>query len=96
MRRLTLVVLILLACDRSSESELASVATWTVSVEPTIMIGVNDQLPGHQLHGVRAAFRLTDGRIAIANGGSSEIRYFTARGEFLSSTYPSDESMFRD
>jgi hypothetical protein len=47
---------------------------------------VNEQLPGHQLYGVRAAYRLTDGRIAIVNGGSSEIRYFSARGDFVSST----------
>ena len=39
----------------------------------------------YQLHRVSGAVRLPDGRIVIANGGSNELRYFTADGRHLRS-----------
>jgi hypothetical protein len=40
-------------------------------------------MPGHALFGVQGAARLSDGRIAIANGGSSEVRFFSQAGQLV-------------
>lgn len=43
-----------------------------------------DGPPELQLHDVRAAIRLSDGRIAVANAGTGEIRIFDPSGRHLS------------
>lgn len=42
--------------------------------------------PGHELTQVRGATRLPDGRIVVADGGSSELRFFDSTGKHLASS----------
>jgi len=55
---------------------------WSVS-GPTTVIGTVDGSPEEQLYRVRGATRMEDGRIAVANSGSFEIRIYTANGRWL-------------
>lgn len=59
--------------------------TWTVAAEPALEIGMVEGPAAYQLDGVTGALRLADGRIAVANGGSREIRLFDATGRYLRS-----------
>lgn len=56
---------------------------WTLSDEPAVDIGLVEGEAAYQLDKVRSAVRLGDGRIAVANGGSGEIRFFDAAGKHL-------------
>lgn len=56
---------------------------WHLSASPAVQIGVVEGDESYQLNGVTNAFRLTDGRIVIANGGTQELRFFDARGKYL-------------
>lgn len=58
-------------------------ATWTLSDEPLLEIGVVDGEKPYQLHQVRSSTRLPDGRIVVANAGSGELRFYGAAGVFL-------------
>lgn len=58
---------------------------WGLSAEPVLEIGGGDS-EEDQLFGVRGAYRLGDGRIVIANGGTREIRFYAPDGEFLSAS----------
>lgn len=58
---------------------------WWVGDEPAVSIGVQDGRAAYQLYGVEDATRLSDGRIAVANAGTSEIRIFSADGDHLMS-----------
>lgn len=60
--------------------------SWTVSTQPLLTIGVVDGPPEYSLSLVRSAIRLKDGRIAVADGGSSSIRFYSSAGRFLSSS----------
>ncbi|HEX6042257.1 MAG TPA: hypothetical protein VFZ20_29745, partial [Longimicrobium sp.] len=59
---------------------------WRLSDEPVLRIGVTEGDPAYQMDGVRAALRLGDGRIVVANAGSKEIRFYDARGTHLLSS----------
>lgn len=52
---------------------------------PTVTIGGQLGEPGHDLHRVFGAARLGDGRIALANTGTDELRFYDASGAFLHS-----------
>jgi hypothetical protein len=56
---------------------------WTVASEPTVEIGVVEGTDPYQLHDVLGATRMSDGRIAILDGGKAELRFFEGSGEFL-------------
>ncbi len=58
---------------------------WTVDDEASLEIGVTEGEAVYQLDHVRAALRLGDGRIVVANGGSDELRAYDARGRHLAS-----------
>jgi hypothetical protein len=58
-------------------------AAWTLSPDPLVEIGGSRENEGHTLHRVRGATLLRDGRIVIADGGSSELRFFDRTGNFL-------------
>jgi len=49
-------------------------------VEPTLEIGVESGAPEYMLAGVRAAISLDDGRIALANAGTYEVRLYQPDG----------------
>lgn len=58
---------------------------WGISQEPALAIGVLEGDPDYQLYQVRDAVRLADGRIVIANGGTHELRWYGADGQFIRS-----------
>ena len=57
---------------------------WRVAEEPLLEIGSAEGSPDFQFHRVEGALRLDDGRIVVADGGSSEIRVFDGSGQFRS------------
>jgi hypothetical protein len=54
------------------------------AVDPAVLLDLATSGSGgwHEFHRVRDATRLADGSIAVADGGSNEIRVFSAAGEF--------------
>ncbi len=55
---------------------------WVVDPEPVLDLATSGQGAGHEFHRVRHATRLRDGRIAVADEGSNEIRMFGPDGAF--------------
>lgn len=55
---------------------------WSVASQPELSIGTFEGDSLQQLYEVQGALRLADGSIAIANGGSGEIRIYGPSGEF--------------
>ena len=53
---------------------------WELAASPTLVIGAFDGPEAEQLFRVRDALRFPDGRIAVANEGSHEIRIFGPDG----------------
>lgn len=58
---------------------------WRLSAEPILDIGVQEGAPEYQLFRVYGATRLVDGRIAVVNSGTNEIRIYDDEGRFLAS-----------
>jgi hypothetical protein len=58
-------------------------AGWVVDTTPEVSIGQLDGPDEYNLHGVVAAVRLLDGRIALANRGTRNVRLYSAAGEHL-------------
>lgn len=61
------------------------VPAWTVDPEPLVDLTLGGPGKKHLFHHVRAMVRLSDGTIAVADGGSDEIRLYSETGEFESS-----------
>jgi hypothetical protein len=62
-------------------------ARWKVSEQPEIEIGaVDGAAPEYLFSNAHSAMQLSDGRIAVADMGSSEVRYYDAEGRFLRRT----------
>ncbi|MDE0358273.1 MAG: hypothetical protein OXN92_11165 [Gammaproteobacteria bacterium] len=57
--------------------------TWRIGETPAVSIGAEEGDPGEMLFDVRDATRLADGRIVVANAGTSELRVFGADGAYL-------------
>ena len=60
-----------------------SALAWRVGDAPALSIGVREGEEPYQLYRVEDATRLPDGRIAVANSGTAEIRVFAADGSHL-------------
>lgn len=58
-------------------------ALWTVESRPTLLLGADTQRPAEEFSRIVGVVRLADGTIVVANGGSNELRYFTAQGAYL-------------
>jgi hypothetical protein len=58
---------------------------WSVADEAAVDIGVVDGEAAYQLDGVSGVARLSDGRIVVADGGSRQLRFFSAEGRHLAS-----------
>lgn len=71
-----------LACSPSPSVEI-DVPQWTVSTEPAIRIGDDEAGEESQFHQIRAVTRFLDGTIAVADGGSAEIRLFDRSGDYV-------------
>ncbi|MGE3524583.1 MAG: hypothetical protein AB7I33_01530 [Gemmatimonadales bacterium] len=59
---------------------------WPGREPPLVQIGSVDGAPQYQLAQVRGLLRLPDGRVALADFGSLQVRFYAADGTFLSST----------
>lgn len=57
---------------------------WEVEPIPSVEIGVAEGEEAYQLYRVFSARRLVDGRIAVGNSGSHEVRLYDGSGRFLS------------
>jgi len=58
-------------------------AGWSIAPEPAVEIGVAEGEPPYMLYSVTDARRMSDGRIAVLNNGSREVRFYDADGSFL-------------
>lgn len=56
---------------------------WTVDPVPVLDIGSSGMGEDYDLFRVRSALRLPDGRIVVANTGTSEIRFYDSAGQYL-------------
>lgn len=56
---------------------------WQVAEEPSLTIGSAEEDEAYALFGVVAAVRLPDGRIAIANAGTRQVRIYDASGRHV-------------
>ena len=66
----------------NSDRPIESLPAFRLTAEPTLSIGTMAGDPDLQFFQVAGGLRLPDGRIAIANGGSSEVRIYAADGSF--------------
>ena len=58
-------------------------AGWQLSVEPLLEIGAPGAPPRYEFQRIDGARRLPDGRIVVADGGTSAIRMFSPTGSLL-------------
>lgn len=56
---------------------------WAVSDSPKVQIGVVEGDPAYELRLAIGAVRMPDGRIIVANRGSSELRIYDPEGRHL-------------
>lgn len=71
------------ASVEATQSGQETLESWTLGEEPLLEIGVREGEEPYQLFRAQGAVRLDDGRIVVVNGGSQELRFFDARGQFL-------------
>jgi hypothetical protein len=62
---------------------LRPTASCAVGAAPTVSIGTDDGAEMYQLYRVFGASKLSDGRIVLVNQGSQSIRFYDAKGTFL-------------
>ena len=60
----------------------ASALPWIVGEEPAVVIGTAEGPEAEQLYLVRGVTRLSDGAIAVVNGGSNELRVYGPDGAY--------------
>jgi hypothetical protein len=58
---------------------------WSVASEPYLSVGTIEGDSNYQMFGVAGGHRLADGRIAVVNAGSWEVRVYDPEGTFLRS-----------
>jgi hypothetical protein len=79
---------VLQGCDRAPSAGVVSpfhdpsIPTWHVVLQPELQLGGADEREGYVFDGVRGAALLSD-RLAVADGGSLEIRFYTLDGAFV-------------
>ncbi len=56
---------------------------WRISDPPVVQLGALEGDPNHHFNGIVSAVRLRDGRIAVGDRGSAEIRFFDVEGSHL-------------
>ncbi len=73
------------ACDQGRPEQLEAGAEdgWSVSLEPSVVIGGPDEREEYLLEQVMGATRLTDGRIVIADAGSEQVSFYDSLGTHL-------------
>ncbi|MDE0358651.1 MAG: hypothetical protein OXN92_13090 [Gammaproteobacteria bacterium] len=58
---------------------------WRVESAPVLDLSASGAGPNHEFFQVRGMRRLSDGSLAVANGGSSEVRLYSAEGSHIAS-----------
>lgn len=61
------------------------VEEWEAGPDPVASIGIAEGEAAYELHRASDAIRMRDGRIIVANSGSSELRVFDSTGAYLRS-----------
>lgn len=56
---------------------------WTIDSAPSLTIGVEEGDPQREFFRLIDVRRLSDGRVAALNAGTSELRYFSPEGTYL-------------
>jgi hypothetical protein len=67
----------------SVRPRLTADQAWRLTAEPLLTIGVTEGDPGYQLSDVVGAVRMPSGLVVVADGGTQEIRVFTAEGTLV-------------
>jgi hypothetical protein len=79
------LTLALAACGgeraQAADPQATDAVRWRLETPPIVRIGADNG--GQSLHRVAGATRLADGRIAIANGGSHQVRVFGTDGRLV-------------
>lgn len=71
-------------CGTADVSNEASTSEpWRVDSIPDLEIGGHDNRPEYTLYNVAAVTRLSDGRIVVANSGTSHLRFYSQDGTHL-------------
>lgn len=81
------VATLLTACGGSTFEDSDSARpteVWQLSADPLVSIGVVEGEEVYQLYNASSSVRMPDGRLAVLNGGSEDVRFFDAEGHFLS------------
>ena len=72
------------SCDDDTDAgSTNALANWSLSDEPSVVIGGADEREGYLLHGVVGATRLGDGRVVVAHEGTLQLRYYDLEGVHL-------------
>jgi len=72
------------SCDDGTDPGSTDALTnWSLSDEPSVVIGGADEREDYLLHQVVGATRLADGRVVVANEGTLQLRYYDPEGEHL-------------
>ena len=58
-------------------------SAWELSPEPLLQIGRTEGDSLYLFYGIVGVHRLSTGRIAVANAGTNEIRFYDANGQFV-------------
>jgi len=74
--------LALAGCQSDSTGAVQGAEEWTVGAA-SFSVGGMAEDPDYQLFDARGAARLSDGRVAILNGGTSQIRFYGPDGTHL-------------
>lgn len=67
-------------------AELAEGEGWALTAEPIVQIGGDAANPAYDFNRIAGVVRLGDGTIAVANGISFEVRFYSSSGAHRSST----------
>jgi hypothetical protein len=71
------VTLVLLAQPGRAQPQ-----TWQLTAQPLLILGADDS-PQTEFHRIAGVLRLDNGILAVANGGTNEIRVFSPGGQLL-------------
>lgn len=80
-----LVGVVSVACADRRRPDDVRLPKWTVDPEPLVRIGGSDQRFDYLVYRIFGLTRLSDGRIAVASQGASQIKFFAATGEHVRS-----------
>ena len=64
------------------EASVSTTPEWRLSETPTLTIGT-EGVTEAEFHRVAGAVRLANGEIAVADGGTNQVRYFSPAGAYL-------------